>query len=67
VCYGNTRDIKRKIDAVKKNSQSPKHDMVAAAKLVCSAEHGKIPSERNQVNEVISFAVGVEDDGSFEL
>ena len=64
------RDIKRKIDAVKKTSQITKAmNMVAAAKLrVAQQNMEKFHPYATKFNEVISrLAVGVEDDGSFEL
>lgn len=64
------RDIKRKIDAVKKTSQITKAmNMVAAAKLrVAQQNMEQFHPYATKFNEVISrLASGVEDDGRFEL
>lgn len=64
------RDIKRKIDAVKKTSQITKAmNMVAAAKLRGAQQNmEQFHPYATKFNEVISrLASGVEDDGRFEL
>jgi F-type H+-transporting ATPase subunit gamma len=64
------RDIKRKIDAVKKTSQITKAmNMVAASKLrVAQQNMDKFHPYATKFNEVIGrLAAGVENDGSYEL